>query len=158
MRAADQDRERVLEVVRQSHAEGRLSTPEFYERLDAVYRAKTYAELDEVVRDLPAVGAPAPDFAAAPAPAVARANAVGSLARMPGELRGLWVTWATSVAICVLVWRSLTTRQRRRILADLGGRPVGCGESGYHADVVVEPQPRRRGAAGPPARRLTPRS
>ena len=40
MRAADSDRERILEVVRQAHAEGRLSTPEFYERLDGVYQAK----------------------------------------------------------------------------------------------------------------------
>ena len=54
MRAADADRERVLEVVRQAHAEGRLSTPEFYERLDGVYLAKTFAELDELVSDLPA--------------------------------------------------------------------------------------------------------
>ena len=104
MRAADADRDRVLEIVRQGHAEGRLSIPEFYDRLEAVYQAKTYAELDEVVRDLPAVGDSAPAFAAAPAPTVARPSSASSLARMPSELRGLWVTWATSVAICVLIW------------------------------------------------------
>lgn len=105
MRAADADRERVLEVVRQAHAEGRLSTPEFYERLEAVYQAKTYAELDQLVADLPAGGSPAPPYEApARAVAVARPRAEGPLAQMPAPLRGLWITWATAVSINVLIW------------------------------------------------------
>ena len=44
MRAADSDRERVLEVVRQAHADGRLSTAEFYDRLDNVYLARGQSE------------------------------------------------------------------------------------------------------------------
>lgn len=102
MRAADADRERVLEVLRQSHAEGRLSAPEFHERLDGVYLAKTYAELDEFVSDLPVGTTSTPSFVQ-PRPA-ARPDPGGFLARMPKELRAIWVTWATVVSINVLIW------------------------------------------------------
>jgi hypothetical protein len=104
MRAADADRERVLEVVRQALAEGRLSTPEFYERLDGIYRAKTYAELDQFAADLP-VGS-VPESVAPPprAGAVAGSDTGGVLAQMPKRLRELWVVWATVVSINVLVW------------------------------------------------------
>lgn len=104
MRAADADRERVLEVVRQSHAEGRLTTPEFYERLDRVYEAKTYAELDEVVVDLPAELTPSAAVVPIPPQAVARAVPSGGMARMPRKLRAVWVTWATVVSINLVIW------------------------------------------------------
>lgn len=104
MRAGDSDRERVLEVVRQAHADGRLSTPEFYERLDGVYLAKTYAELDTLVHDLPASGALAPSFAQVPLAPVAKPGAVAQPIGMPRQIWALWVTWATAVSINVLIW------------------------------------------------------
>ena len=45
LRASDKDRERAAEVLREAAGEGRLSMTELDERLDAVYEAKTYAEL-----------------------------------------------------------------------------------------------------------------
>ncbi|WP_243716397.1 DUF1707 SHOCT-like domain-containing protein [Actinomadura darangshiensis] len=60
MRAGDADRERVAQVLRDAAGEGRLSLTELDERLDAVYAAKTYAELEPITRDLPAPGAAAP--------------------------------------------------------------------------------------------------
>ena len=61
LRASDQDRDRTAEILREAAAEGRLSMAELDERLDAVYAAKTYAELEPVVRDLPSSGtAPVP--------------------------------------------------------------------------------------------------
>ena len=105
VRAADADRERVLEVVRQAHAEGRLTTTEFYDRLEGVYQAKTFGELDELVVDLPAGTAVAP--LAVPSPqraAVARPDPAGLLAQMPTQLRAVWITWATVVSINVLIW------------------------------------------------------
>ncbi|MET8576459.1 DUF1707 domain-containing protein [Streptomyces sp. NPDC005012] len=57
LRAGDADRERVAERLRDALAEGRLDMDEFQERLDVVYRAKTYGELEPVTRDLPAPGA-----------------------------------------------------------------------------------------------------
>ncbi|MGW0902677.1 DUF1707 SHOCT-like domain-containing protein [Streptomyces sp. NPDC002853] len=56
LRAADADRERVAERLRDAVAEGRLDMEEFEERLDATYKARTYGELEPITRDLPAEG------------------------------------------------------------------------------------------------------
>jgi hypothetical protein len=53
LRAADADRESVAELLREQHLAGRLDTDELQERLDGVYSAKTYVELDAVLVDLP---------------------------------------------------------------------------------------------------------
>src|SRR5450755_2543638 len=52
-RAADADREATSERLRSHHAEGRLDTEEFQERIDRCYQAKTIGELAELVTDLP---------------------------------------------------------------------------------------------------------
>ncbi|WP_243722886.1 DUF1707 domain-containing protein [Actinomadura sp. 7K507] len=64
MRAGDADRERVAHLLRDAAGDGRLTLVELDERLDAVYAAKTYADLEPLTRDLPAPGASPP-----PAPA-----------------------------------------------------------------------------------------
>ncbi|QKV97823.1 DUF1707 and DUF2154 domain-containing protein [Streptomyces sp. NA02950] len=66
MRASDAERERIAEVLREAVAEGRLDMEEFEERLDAAYKARTHAQLEPLVRDLPVPGTgsgtlPAPD-------------------------------------------------------------------------------------------------
>jgi len=53
LRASDADRERVAETLREAAGEGRLTMDELDERLDAVYAAKTYAELVPITQDLP---------------------------------------------------------------------------------------------------------
>lgn len=53
MRAADSDREAIAELLRVAVNEGRLDLYEYDERLRQVYTAKTYAELDGLVTDLP---------------------------------------------------------------------------------------------------------
>jgi hypothetical protein len=53
LRAADADRERVAERLRQGHAEGRLDIDELQERLERCYESKTLGELRELVSDLP---------------------------------------------------------------------------------------------------------
>jgi hypothetical protein len=53
LRAADADREQTAERLRKGHAEGRLDTDEFQQRLEQCYDAKTFGELGELVRDLP---------------------------------------------------------------------------------------------------------
>ncbi|NEY36133.1 DUF1707 domain-containing protein [Streptomyces sp. PRKS01-65] len=58
LRASDADRERVAEILGDALAEGRLDMPEFEQRLDAAYRARTYGELAPLTRDLPAGPAP----------------------------------------------------------------------------------------------------
>ncbi len=53
MRASDVDREHVAERLRTAAGDGRLDFDELDERLGAAYRAKTYAELEPLVADLP---------------------------------------------------------------------------------------------------------
>jgi hypothetical protein len=68
-RAADADRERVVDVLRQAAGEGRLTMEELEQRITAVYNARTYAELEPITRDLPTPGR------ATESPAVATASA-----------------------------------------------------------------------------------
>src|ERR1700757_2467873 len=56
LRASDADRERVADTLREAAGDGRLTMDELDERLDAVYAAKTYAELVPITRDLPDTG------------------------------------------------------------------------------------------------------
>jgi hypothetical protein len=53
LRASDADRERAVAVLNAALAEGRLSVAEHSERLDAVYEAKTHAEIAPLIDDLP---------------------------------------------------------------------------------------------------------
>lgn len=57
MRASDADRERVAQILHNALAEGRITVQELEERLDTVYAAKTLAELEPPVADLPNVSA-----------------------------------------------------------------------------------------------------
>jgi hypothetical protein len=53
VRASDAEREHVVSRLRDASAEGRLTLEEFVQRMTAAYDARTHAELDELVRDLP---------------------------------------------------------------------------------------------------------
>lgn len=52
-RPSENDRERVAEVLRRACLERRLSTETFSERLDVVYGARTTAELETLLGDVP---------------------------------------------------------------------------------------------------------
>ncbi|MER5728250.1 DUF1707 domain-containing protein [Streptomyces sp. NPDC002138] len=54
-RAADSDRDAAAERLRVAAGDGRIDLAELEERLEQVYASKTYAELDALVADLPAV-------------------------------------------------------------------------------------------------------
>jgi hypothetical protein len=75
MRAADADRDHVVEILNTAYSEGRLSKDEYDARLENALSARTYADLDQLVTDLPAARA-------AMVPAAAKTNglAVASLA------------------------------------------------------------------------------
>jgi hypothetical protein len=55
LRAADVDRDRVVEFLNTAYTEGRLSKDEYDGRVERALSARTYAELDQLVSDLPAV-------------------------------------------------------------------------------------------------------
>jgi uncharacterized protein DUF1707 len=52
-RVGDRERESVNEILREAHLEGRLDSDEFQARLERCMTAKTYAELDELIADVP---------------------------------------------------------------------------------------------------------
>ncbi len=54
MRAADADRDQVVEILSTAYSEGRLSRDEYDARLENAFSARTYADLDQLVTDLPA--------------------------------------------------------------------------------------------------------
>ena len=53
-RAADADRDRVAGILSTAYSEGRLSKDEYDARLESALSARTYADLDPLVTDLPA--------------------------------------------------------------------------------------------------------
>ena len=54
IRASDADRERLVEVLKNGFAEGRLTQDEYSLRMERAYTARTYGELGALVSDLPA--------------------------------------------------------------------------------------------------------
>jgi hypothetical protein len=53
IRASDQERETVVDVLRDAYTDGRLSLDEFEQRMSAAYAAKTWPQLRELTGDLP---------------------------------------------------------------------------------------------------------
>jgi hypothetical protein len=117
MRAGDTDREATAERLRVALEEGRLGLHEYDERLARVYAAKTYAELDEVLSDLPG---PAPVERSAVVP-VGPPASVPAPAGEPAEpasrdgLLGLWAPWLRVAAVVVPIW----------LLVSIGSRSLG---------------------------------
>jgi DUF1707 SHOCT-like domain len=79
MRASDQDREHVVEMLRTHYSEGRLNLEEFDERVARAYESKTLGDLLDLTSDLPGAAALGPEPAATP---VAREQA-NRPARLP---------------------------------------------------------------------------
>ena len=59
LRASHEDRDRIVELLRVSAGDGRLSLEELDERVEAALTARTYGELEALVTDLPASPVPA---------------------------------------------------------------------------------------------------
>jgi Domain of unknown function (DUF1707) len=58
VRVGDAERDAVAAQLRDHYADGRLTLDELNERLDLAFAAKTKADLNEVMRDLPHVARP----------------------------------------------------------------------------------------------------
>ena len=119
LRASDADRERIADVLREAAGDGRLTMEELDERLDAVYSAKTYAELEPITRDLPASGTPnIPAPAAPPSGDPARFGGVPTshtaIAIMGGFSRkGDWVVPKQFTAVAVMGGGEIDLREAR---------------------------------------------
>ncbi|MFD6184021.1 DUF1707 domain-containing protein [Streptomyces goshikiensis] len=130
LRASDADRERVVERLRDAVAEGRLDMEEFQERLEAAYASRTYAELEPLTRDLPAVGG---------VPA-------GAAAAVPGHEQAAWPeriggagTSSTAVAVMSGFQRKgqWTVPARFNAVAFWGGGDLDLREASFSQREVV---------------------
>jgi hypothetical protein len=119
-RASDADRERIADVLRQAAGDGRLTMDELDERLDAVYQAKTYAELEPITHDLPASGAAYVPATAPPAPLSdprlfggqpTSTWAVGILGGF--SRKGDWVVPKDFTAVCLMGGGEIDLREAR---------------------------------------------
>ncbi|MBQ1048823.1 DUF1707 domain-containing protein [Micromonospora sp. C51] len=101
MRAADADRQAVAERLRVALDEGRLDLHEYDERLQRAYAARTYAELDALVGDLPV-----PDGAVLPTPRQPSVPVPAEAGRGPTArwLAEVWEPWLKVVGIVVVIW------------------------------------------------------
>jgi hypothetical protein len=104
MRAADADRDRVVECLNIAYSEGRLSKDEHDGRLENALSARTYADLDELVTDLPAARATA-------VPSVAKTNGL-ALASLACGLAPF--VFGPPVAIPAIVFGHVARRQIKR--------------------------------------------
>jgi hypothetical protein len=142
LRASDADRERVANVLREAAGDGRLTMEELDERLDAVYAAKTYAELEPITRDLPATGT-----AHAPVPAQSSAvqdsriggvpTSEGAFAILGGFSRkGDWVVPKDFTAFAFMAGGEIDFREARfaepvvtiHVIAIMGGIEITVPE------------------------------
>src|SRR5215471_13402185 len=93
IRASDADRERTATLLREHHAQGRLSPEEFNDRLDQVFAAKTIGDLDALLADLPGIDLyRLPAAGIRPAPPGARRSAGSTIDRRgqgPGQRRAV---------------------------------------------------------------------
>lgn len=94
MRASDADRDRVVDVLRDAAGDGRLTTDELDERLEAALSSRTIGELAALTADLVArPSAPgAPGVSAGPGAAPARAADTIRIDQRGGSVRrtGRW--------------------------------------------------------------------
>lgn len=99
IRASDAERDAVVTRLREGSAQGRLTLEEFTERMHSAYDARTRAQLDELVRDLPA-DADAPAATHVPARRTARRWIVSVMGNSVG--RGRWRVAEHATAVTVM--------------------------------------------------------
>jgi hypothetical protein len=114
LRAGDADRERVAAVLRDAAAEGRLDLGELDERLSQVYAAKTYGELEPLVRDLP--NQSSPSFDPDPDSDIARLPTSGGAVALMSEFKrkGRWAVQRTFK--CLAFWGGGTVDLREAFI------------------------------------------
>jgi hypothetical protein len=95
LRASDQERERVVQAIREHFAAGRLSDEELSDRVQAAYTARTLSELHRLSADLPQLP-------------VTRAEQRAELAQRRGALQRRLVQQSggalVAFVICTVIW------------------------------------------------------
>ncbi|AQZ66902.1 unnamed protein product [[Actinomadura] parvosata subsp. kistnae] len=97
MRASDADRDRVAAILREHTAQGRITMDEFNDRLESLYKSKTYGELAKLTADLPDVDLRHLPVKAAPA---GKPQPKG----MHTGMKAAWSAWAAASGINWVIW------------------------------------------------------
>ncbi|MDG4789944.1 DUF1707 domain-containing protein [Micromonospora sp. WMMD1102] len=107
MRAADSDRTAVADQLRQALNEGRLDLGEYDDRLQRAYAAKTYADLDGLLTDLPGT-VPVDQARLVPTDPKSPVFRPGPDGRYPGATRAwladTWDGYFGLVGVVVAIW------------------------------------------------------
>jgi hypothetical protein len=110
IRASDKDRERTAELLREHHAQGRLTPEEFSDRVDRTFEAKTIGDLDALLADLPAIDLyrlpahgirPAPPGALRPRGSVVDQRGQGAISSRGAAT---WAAWAAISTVLFVAW------------------------------------------------------
>jgi len=105
LRAADVDRTFVAELLKGAVDEGRLTLNEYDERLQRTYQARTYADLDQVIADLPRPSrrtAVTPAAATTPVPKPSGTRV--PVDQASAGLSRAWHVWTVVVAVNTVIW------------------------------------------------------
>jgi hypothetical protein len=103
LRAADTDRQKIADQLKESLDEGRLTLHEYDERIRDAYAARTYRELLQLVSDLPRPGLNASEVHARHL-----ADARRRARRLPTALLVLWTVWAALASVNLVVFGLVT--------------------------------------------------
>ncbi|MBV9214279.1 MAG: DUF1707 domain-containing protein [Actinobacteria bacterium] len=129
VRASDDERERAVDALRHSFADGRITASEFEERVELAYHARTHGELDSLFADLPRRGRPGRGRGRAlrHANRAALHSHAATYAAVNGGLVAVWATtgagafwpaWPMGWWGAFLGWHWLTSRAIGRALGD----------------------------------------
>ena len=112
IRASDQDRDRVANILREHHAVGRLDADEFNERVDKAFAAKTMGDLEALTADLPAV-----DPYPLPTSSMSHhytgetglpSTVLGAMSRGHGRFspawQAAWGSWFGTALLMIVIW------------------------------------------------------
>jgi hypothetical protein len=104
MRAGDSDRKAVADQLKAALDEGRLDLSEYDERVQRTYGAKTYADLDGLLDDLPGT-VPVQHSQVQPAASAPPVGAPAQATRPVGRQIAHWVgPYAGVILVCTLIW------------------------------------------------------
>jgi len=137
LRASDADRDRAASVLNEAMAQGRLTAEEHSERLDALYAAKTHADIVPVIDDLPAAASATTGGRAGPAPAAAGRRLVavfGGVSR-----KGRWQPEPLTRILAVFGGADLDLRE-----ASLPGREITISAVAVFGGVSIIVPPEMR--------------
>jgi len=144
MRISDADRDRAASVLSDALAEGRLTADEHSERLDAVYAARTQADIAPIVADLPGANAAlaagsAPLAGVTPAGQLGQAGSPARMVAVFGEVsrKGVWQVPAQIDAVSVFGSCQLDLREATLPAGEIRIRAVCILGS---VDVIVPPE------------------